>query len=208
MTTGPLGQDLIIDSTICRAWSKQDPYCAISYKYRNIKKRFGERVHTLLDRLSGLPVMLALSPANANDTPFALPLLQAAQYFWNFKIKIVRADAAYLSKALWEYVVGRLGAIWAVDYNLRRTGKKHLANRQQMQHWRWFLRPRATIERFFAWVKRYYQLKYFKVQGHSALWRHVVATYIATLFVGGLAMQCKQADLMHSPSRVLAYFDA
>jgi hypothetical protein len=202
------GHDLIIDSTICRAWSKQDPYCAISYKYRDVNKRFGFKVHTLLDRLSGLPVMLALSPANANDSPFALPLLQAAQYFWNFRVKIVRGDAAYHCKALWDYVVVQLGAIWAIDYNLRRAGKKHLANSEQMKHWRWFMRPRATIERFFAWVKRYYQLKYFKVQGHNAIWRHVVATYIATLFVGWLAMQFKQPDLMRSPSRVLAYFDA
>jgi hypothetical protein len=202
------GRDLILDSTICRAWSQSDPYCAISYKYRDINKRFGFKVHTVLDRVSGLPVMLGLSPANAHDGPFALPLLQSVQHFWQFRVEIVRADAAYHSRALWEYVVLKLGAIWAVDYNLRRRGKKHLAHPDHLKRWRWFMRPRALIERFFAWTKRYYKLKYFKVQGKDAIARHVIATYIATLLVGWVAVLAGRADLLHSPSRVLAYFDA
>ena len=202
------GYDLIMDSTIVRAWSESDSYCAISYKYRDVNKRFGIKVHTLLDRISGLPVMVGLSPANANDGPFALPLLQAAVHFFKFRVGIVRGDAAYDSKALWRYVVGHLKAIWAVDYNLRRAGKKKLAEREAMKRWRYFMRPRSTIERFFRWVKCYYQLKYFKVQGHSAIMRHVLATYSATLFVGWVAACYKRPDLMRSPSRVLAYFDA
>lgn len=202
------GYDLILDSTILRAWSQSDSYCAISYKYWDVNKRFGLKVHTLLDRLSGLPVMVGLSPANANDGPFGLPLLQAAVYFSKFRVGIVRGDAAYDSKALWRYVVGHLKAIWAVDYNLRRSGKKKLADREAMQRWRYFMRPRATIERFFRWVKCYYQLKYFKVQGRSAIMRHVLATYSATFFAGWVAAYYKRPDLMRSPSRVLAYFDA
>jgi hypothetical protein len=202
------GYDLIMDSTIVRAWSQSDRYCAISYKYRDVNKRFGIKVHTLLDRISGLPIMVGLSPANANDGPFGLPLLQAAIHFFKLRVGIVRGDSAYDSKALWHYVVRQLGAIWAVDYNLRRSGKKKLADREAMRRWRWFMRPRATIERFFRWVKSYYQLKYFKVQGHSAIMRHVIATYTATLFVGWVAAFYKRPDLMRSPSRVLAYFDA
>lgn len=202
------GYDLIMDSTIVRAWSASDSYCAISYKYRDVNKRFGIKVHTLLDRVSGLPVMIGLSPANANDGPFALPLLQSAVYFFKFRVGIVRGDAAYDTKALWHYVVGHLKAIWAVDYNLRRAGKKKLADREAMERWRWFMRPRSTIERFFRWVKSYYQLKYFKVQGRAAIMRHVLGTYSATLFVGWVAACYKRPDLMRSPSRVLAYFDA
>ncbi len=202
------GRDLIVDSTIVRAWSQSDSYCAISYKYRDVNKRFGVKVHTLLDRFTGLPVMVGLSPANANDGPWALPLLQAAVQFFKLPVGIVRGDAAYDSKALWRYVVHYLAAIWAVDYNLRRAGKNKLADREAMRRWRYFMRPRATIERFFAWTKRYYQLKYFKVQGRSAITRHVLATYTATLFVGWVAACYRRPDLMRSPSRVLAYFDA
>ncbi len=126
------GYGLILDSTIVRAWSESDSYCAISYKYRDVNKRFGIKVHTLPDRLSGLPVMVGLSPANANDGHFGLPLLQAAIHFFKFRVGIVRGDAAYDSKALWRYVVGHLRAIWAVDYNLRRAGKKKLADCEAM----------------------------------------------------------------------------
>jgi Transposase DDE domain len=202
------GYDLIVDSTIVRAWSSSDTYCAISYKYKDVNKRFGIKVHTLLDRMTGLPVMVGISPANANDSPFALPLLQAAVKLFGFKVGYFRGDAAYDSKKLKDYVTKVLKAVWAVDYNLRRKGKRQLADRDQMKRWRWFMRPRSTIERFFAWVKRYYQLKYFKVRGQSAITRHVLATYCATLFVGWVAACYRRPDLMRSPSRVLAHFDA
>jgi hypothetical protein len=202
------GRDLIIDSTILRAWSLQDAYCAVSYKYKDVNKRFGVKVHTVIDRVSGLPIILALSPANPNDGPFALPLLKAAVQLYGLNLQIVRGDAAYHCAALYAWVVKQMGAIWAVDYNLRRRGKKQLAYRVQMKAWRAFMRPRATIERFFAWAKRYYKLKYFKVQGQAAIGRHVLAVYIAMLLVGRVAWQAKRVDLMRSPSRVLAYFDA
>lgn len=202
------GRDLILDSTILRAWSLRDTYCAVSYKYKDVNKRFGVKVHTVLDRLSSLPLMFSLSPANANDVPFALPLLKAAVQLYGLQLQVVRADAAYQCAALYNWVVKQVGAIWAVDYNLRRRGKKQLASRVQMKAWRLFMRPRATIERFFAWAKRYYKLKYFKVQGYEAIGRHVVGVYIARLLVGWLAWQHKRPDLMRSPSRVLAYFDA
>jgi hypothetical protein len=202
------GRDLIIDSTVLRAWSLRDAYCAVSYKYKDINKRFGVKVHTVIDRVTGLPLMLAVSPANCNDSPFGLPLLRAAVQVYGLDLQIVRADAAYHCANLYHWVVRQVGAIWAVDYLLRRRGKKQLAYRVQMKAWRAFMRPRATIERFFAWAKRYYKLKYFKVQGQAAIVSHVLAVYIAMLLVGWVAWQAKRPDLMRSPSRVLAYFDA
>ena len=77
-----------------------------------------------------------------------------------------------------------------------------------MKRWRYFMRLRARIERFFAGAKPYDKLKYFKVQGREAIGRHVLATYTAMVLVGWVAWQCKRPDLMRSPSRVLAYFEA
>ncbi len=54
------------------------------------------------------------------------------EYFFKFRVGIVRGDAAYDTKA-WRYVGGHLRAIWAVDYNLRRGGKKKLADREAMK---------------------------------------------------------------------------
>jgi Transposase DDE domain len=39
----------------------------------------GYRVHTLLCRGSGLPLLFPLSPANVHDAPFARPLLEGAR---------------------------------------------------------------------------------------------------------------------------------
>lgn len=202
------GRDLISDSTIMRAWSQSDPWCAVSYKYKDVNKRFGFKVHTLLDRVSGLPVLCCTSPANAHDSPFALPLLRRAVALFGFKIAIFRADAAYDTREIWHYIVQIHHGIWAVDYNLRRRGKKFIASVAKMRAWRAFMGPRALIERWLAWTKRHFALKYFQVCGREAITRHVFATYIGTLLVGWIAQQMERPDLSHSPSRVLAYYDA
>jgi hypothetical protein len=58
----------------------------------------------------------------------------------------------------------------AVDYNPRRKGKRQLASRSFMHYWRQtVLGPRTVIERHFAWIKRYFGLKWFQfgIMGHS-----------------------------------------
>jgi len=69
-----------------------------------------------------------------------------------------------------------------VDYNLRRRSQKFIASFAKMRAWRWFMRPRTLIERWFVWTKRHFALKYFQVQGREAIARHV----LATLLVGWL----------------------
>ncbi len=202
------GRDVILDSTILRAWSLADPWCAVSYKYRDLNRRFGLKVHTVLDRVSGLPLLLALSPANAHDSPFAVPLLRLVRALYGCSICIVRADAAYDTQATRTYVVQTLHALWAVDYNLRRRGKRWLATISHMRYWRAFMGPRTLIERWFAWVRRHAGLTYFRVQGEAAITRHVVATYCGTLLVAWIALLYHRPDLRHSPSRVLAHFNA
>jgi hypothetical protein len=56
-----------------------------------------------------------------------------------------------------------------VDYSLRRQGKRFLANLFFMRQWRDLISPRAKIERHFAWLKCYFGLKYFRVQGYFAI---------------------------------------
>lgn len=46
-----------------------------------------------------------------------------------------------------------------IDYNLRRRGKRWLATLFFLGQWRFHQRPRAIIERHFAWVKRYFGLE-------------------------------------------------
>lgn len=55
----------------------------------------GYRVHTLLCRGSGLPLLFLLSPAAAHDAPFACPLLTLAVRLYDVRPRIVRLDAGY-----------------------------------------------------------------------------------------------------------------
>lgn len=67
------GRDVVIDSSLLAAWSKDDPDAAWSFPSSGYV--FGYKAHVLLDRAARLPLFFLLSPANKNDLPFAYPLL-------------------------------------------------------------------------------------------------------------------------------------
>ena len=53
----------------------------------------GYRVHTLLCRSTGVPLLSLLSPANVHDAPFARPMLDWAVRLYDLRPRIVRLDA-------------------------------------------------------------------------------------------------------------------
>lgn len=65
-----LGRDWVIDSTIIDTFSQQDTEGGWSFS-----KRFGYKVHMLICCDSLLPIMFLVSPANANDAPWAPRLM-------------------------------------------------------------------------------------------------------------------------------------
>src|SRR5262249_23527055 len=71
------GRDVIIDSAPILAWQRTDPDAATGHAPHHHARPLlgGYRVHTLLCRGSGLPLLFLLSPANVHDAPFARPLL-------------------------------------------------------------------------------------------------------------------------------------
>ncbi len=90
-------RDLIIDSTPVRAWRHADPDAVSGHAPAHHPTRFlrGYRVHTLLCRGSGLPLLFRLAPANRHDAPFARFLLTGAVVAYGLRPRIVRLDAAY-----------------------------------------------------------------------------------------------------------------
>jgi len=105
-------RDLIIDSAPIKAWRKNDPDAAVGHAPAQHPTRFlrGFRVHTLLYRGSGLPVLFLLWPANAHDAPFAQRLLTLAVHLYAFRPRVVRLDAAYWGLALIRWIHTVLGA--------------------------------------------------------------------------------------------------
>jgi len=73
-------RDLIIDSAPIKAWRRGDPDAREDHAPAHHPTRFlrGYRVHTLLCRGSGLPLVFRVTPANGHDAPFAQPLLALA----------------------------------------------------------------------------------------------------------------------------------
>ena len=91
-----------------------------------------------------------------------------------FLIRVVRADAAYWTNAILAFILYVLQAWPAVDYNLRRLGKKFIAPLDFLEWWRRERQKRADIERSLGILKRWYGLKAFYVQGLENVMRHAL----------------------------------
>lgn len=200
------GDDLIIDSTFLRAWSLKDTAAGWYYRAGQASERWGFKVHTILCRWSTLPVLFIVTPANVHDSVVAIPLLRTVQAIYGFAIRIVRADAAYWNYAFLGFIRTVLQATFVVDYNLRKSGKKFLATLFFISQWKHHLGKRSVIERFFAFAKRYYRLKYFHVFGLFKVTQHVFAVYIAMLLVAQVAHLHQHDEWLLSPGRVLAHY--
>ncbi len=199
------GWDLIIDSSLLAAWYHHDPGAAWSWPAKWKGRIFGYKVHTILCRWFYLPLFFVVTPANCNDGPLAIPMFMAVVLLYHVRIRVVRADAAYFNYQFLGFVRTVLDASVNVDYNLRRQGRRFLADLFFIRQWRDLMSPRANIERRFAWMKRYFSLKYFRVQGYLAVTQFVFRVYIAALIVAFIAARCQRTDLTTSRLKVLAF---
>jgi hypothetical protein len=156
------GRELIVGSSRLKAWLHADPGAAWS-RYAGQAALFGYKAHTVPCRHADLPVFVLVTPANLADGLVGLLILMAAVLLYGFQVWVVYADAAYFDYRKLGFIHDILGASPAVDYNLRRKGKRFLATFFFLGQWRrYVLGPRSDIERHFAWLKRYFGLKYFQ----------------------------------------------
>jgi len=201
------GRDLIVDSAPILAWRRRDPDAALGHAPHHHARPllWGYRVHTLLCRGSGLPLLAVVAPANGYDAPFAPPLLASAVRLYGLRPRVVRLDAGYWGLRLIHWVHTALGAVAVVPWNPKR------------QHNRSCLPPtwtaaevgkRTSIECFFGRVFSLFgrfRLQRPPLAGWSAITARVMLTYAATLVVGLAAQQAGRPDLIRSPKRVLAH---
>jgi Transposase DDE domain len=197
-------RDLIIDSAPLKAWRRGDPDAAYGHAPAHHPTAFlrGYRLHTLLCRGSGLPLLFRLAPAQAHDAPFARPLLALAVCLYAVRPRVVRLDAAYWGPTLiaWIHVV--LGAVAVIPWNPKRTKERSCLP----PTWpRAELGKRASIERFFARVLLFFRLQRPPLCGWAAVTCQVALTYTATIIVALAATDAGRPDLIRSPARVLAH---
>jgi hypothetical protein len=147
--------------------------------------------------------MFLVTPANAQESVLAIPLLTLAVAFFAYPIVVVRADAGYFTYAILNFIRVVLHAGFVIDYNLRRRGKRFLATLFFLWQWRFHQKPRATIERHFAWAKRYFGLEAGRWAGLVAAYQHTALVYSTMLGVALVAHRYQRPDLAGSPTRVL-----
>jgi hypothetical protein len=198
------GVDVVLDSTTLQAWYHRDPDAGWSFPKRWKGSIWGYKVHTLLCRWSELPIMFLVTPANFYDSLAAIPLLALAVACFGFRIAIVRADAAYFTYALLNYIRVVLHAGFMIDYNLRRKGKTALATLPFIRQWRFHARFRMVIERHFAWAKRYFGLEAARWSGLVAAYQHTALVYSVMLGVALTAYRFQRPELAGSRMKVLA----
>ena len=198
------GKALIVDATLLSAWRHADPGAAWQ-KYAKKAPVFGYKVHTVLCHQSDLPVFFLVTPAQVHDSQVGWLVILISAILYGFQVLVVYADAAYFDWRMFKVVHDILGAHPAVNYNVRRAGKRKLATLFFLeQWWRLVIIPRTAIERHFAWMKRYFGLKYFQCFTLMRVTQFVCLTYIAALAVALAAERYQRSELHISRSMVLA----
>jgi hypothetical protein len=200
-------RDLVIDSAPIVAWRRADPDAAVGHAPAHHPRPLlrGYRVHTLLCRGSGLPLLFLLSPANAHDAPFARPLLEWAVRLFAVRPRIIRLDAGYWGLRLVAWIHCVLGAVAVIPWNPKRQKNRScLPPTWTLEE----LGKRSSIERFFGRVFGLFSV--FRLQrpplcGWSAVATQVALVYAATVVVGLAAQHANRPDLVRSPRRVLAH---
>lgn len=198
------GKALIVDSTLLSAWHSADPG-ATWQKYAQKKAVFGYKVHAVLCQASNLPVFVLVTPAHVHDSLVGWFVVLVAAVLYGFRTLVVYADAAYFDRRFFRVVKDFLGAHPAVDFNVRRAGKRKLATLFFLGQWRRLvITPRSDIERHFAWMKRYFGLKYFQCYSLPRVTQFVLLTYCAALAVALAAQRYDRPELIRRRAMVLA----
>jgi len=197
-------RDLIVDSAPILAWRRTDPDAAVGHAPAHHPRPLllGYRVHTLLCRGTGLPLLFRLSTAKVHDTPFARPLLELALHLLAVRPRVIRLDAGYWGLKLIAWIHGALGARAVIPWNPKRQKRRDgLPPTWTAEE----LGKRTSIERFFGRVFVFFRLQRPPVYGWSAIETRVARTYAAVWVIALVAWQVGHPDLIRSPRRVLAH---
>ena len=80
-------------------------------------------------------MMFLVTPANHQELVVAIPLLTLTVFCFGYTIQLVRADAGYFTIPTMTFIRDILGASFAIDYNLRRQGKRFLVTLYFVEQW-------------------------------------------------------------------------
>lgn len=194
-------RDLIIDSAPILAWRRSDPEAAFGHAPAPHPRSLlrGYRVHTLLCRGSGLPLLFLVWPAHRHDALFARPWLELARCLYRIRPRIMRVAAGYGGLQLIRWIHATLGAIAVVPWNAKRQKNRSCLPPTWTNE---ELGKRSSLERFLGRVFLFFHLQRPPLCGWPAMVSQVALTYTATLVVALAAWQAGRPDLIRSPTAV------
>src|SRR5260370_24713903 len=195
--------DLNIASAPILAWRRADPDAAFDHApaHHPCPLLLGYRLHTLLCRETGLPLLFRLSRANVHDAPFAHPLLELAVRLFAPHPRAVRLDAGYWGLKLITWIHTVLGAIAVIPWNPKRQQQRDgLPPTWTAAE----LGKRTSIERFFGRVLIFFRLQHPPVFGWSAVETRVALSYAAIWVIALAARPAGRPVLTPSPRLRLA----
>ncbi|WP_170293319.1 transposase [Thermogemmatispora aurantia] len=147
----------------------------------------GYRVHTLLCRGTGLPLLFLPSPANVHDAPLARPLLAWTVRLFQVRSRVIHLDAGSWGLKLIAWIHTVLGARavlpWTPKRQKRRNGLPPTWIAEEPG-------KRTSIERFFGRTFICFRLQRPLVFGWSAVAMRVAPTDAA---LGVIALAAWQA---------------
>jgi hypothetical protein len=195
---------LIIDSAPITAWRRRDPDAAQGQAPAHHPTAFrrGDRVHTLLCRGSGLPLVVRVAPANGHDAPFAQPLRAAAVALSHLRPRVVRLAAASWGLTLIAWLHATLGAGAVIPFTPTALKDRSCLPPTWTTEERG---KRSSIARFFGRVFLFVRLQRPPLAGWSAVTCQVALTYTAVIVIALVAHDAGRPDLIRSPARVLAH---
>ena len=147
--------------------------------------------------------MFLVTSANRQESLLAIPLLLLTVACFGFSITIVRADAGYFTTPIMNFIRGSTR-----ELNDRLPpappGQPFLGAPLLSPAVALSLGPRASIERHFAWAKRYFGLESARWRGWVAAYQHTALVYSVRLGVALVAHRYQRPELAGSRAHVLA----
>jgi len=143
------GRALIIDASKRPAWYHKGSDTRWN-KFLNISSY---KIRLVVDHISLLPVNFIITPANVTGSTPAIMLQRTAKTLFGFTIRVVRDDTGYWTTAILAFVLYRLQAWSAIDYNVRRLNKKFITSVEFLESWQCERQKRTAIERCLKILK-------------------------------------------------------
>ena len=181
------GEKVAIDSSFVRTYSSKEE--TGSCGFNGHKKAFGFKLHALIDTVTKFPIALVITNGLIHDSKLAIPLMKRSRYYLK-KNGYILADKAYDDTDIIAWIMKRFSSKAGIPMKNKSCLAKWKKNRYgNLLNWKLkavgrtfkksILHLRTEIERFFASIKRRFNLGKEQTRGIEAFTRNAYLSLIS-----------------------------